>query len=156
MKRFVILLVAAVVVGGAVGGAFIGGIAIGKNQGRETALQGLQNRTSQFTSRFGQGGIQGGTGNQTITVGPGEFGGLFGMGGITGTVAKVEGGVITLNTPQGAVRVVVSDNTAIQKMSEGSLDDISLSENITVSGERNQDGSIAAWNIFITPSFGTR
>ena len=157
MKRnaFIMLLAAVVVLGGVIGGAFAGGMVIGKNQGREEADQDLQNRLAQMTSRFGQGGTQQGT-PEPGSEQPGGMGGLLGKGGTVGTVEKVEGNVITLNTREGAVHVLIADDTSIQKMGEGTLSDISPGENITVSGERKEDGSIEATNIFITPSFGAR
>ena len=60
---------------------------------------------------------------------------------------KVEGTVITLNTRVGTVTVNVGNNTSIQKMSKGSLGDISPGESITVSGNKNADGSIEARSI---------
>lgn len=163
-KAFVALLTAVVVLGGVIGGAFAGGMAIGKGQGREEANQELQGRLSQLTPGFGQRGIPQATQEETSQEGaqqetpqpgsslPGGFGGLMGRGGTVGTVEKVEGNIITVNTPQGSVSVLVADDTPIQKMGEGTIADISPGENITVSGEQKEDGSIQATNIFITPS----
>ncbi len=146
MKRKVlIILLAVVLVGGLIGGAFIGGMAMGKNQGREQANQELQ---SQFQSGFGQGGTQGTP--QPGSPPSGGLGGLFGRQGTVGIVEKVEGNVMTLNAGEGTVRVLIADNTSIQKMGEGSLNDISPGQTVTVSGERKDDGSIAATTIFIT------
>ena len=143
-KNFFTLLVAIVVVGGLIGGAFAGGIAIGKSQGEERVSQELQGRFEQFSLRFGQEGMP--------QPGTQSSGGFFGRGGTMGTVEKIEGNVLTLNTMQGTtVQVLISDSTTVQKMAEGSLDDISSGDNVTVSGERNEDGSIDATNIFITP-----
>ncbi len=150
-RKTLVILLAIVLVGGLIGGAFIGGMAIGKNQGREQANQELQ---SQFTSRFDQGGTQGMP--QPGSPPSGGLGGLFGRGGTVGTVEKVEGNVMTLNAGEGIVRVLIADNTSIQKMGEGSLNDISPGDNITVSGERKEDGSIEARTIFMTPVFETR
>ena len=76
-----------------------------------------------------------------------------------GTVEKVEGNVVTLNTSTGTVLVDIGNSTSIQKMAEGSLADISTGEAITVSGNKTADGSIEARSITITlgftlPSFG--
>ena len=152
MRRnaFVTLVVVAVVLGGVIGGAFAGGMAIGKDQGREEAEEDLQSQLSQVTSRLGQGGVQ-----QDSPLAEG-FGGVLGSRGTVGVVEQVEDNVITLNTREGTVLVLTSDSTSIQKMGEGSLDDILPGENITVSGERKEDGSIEATNIFITPSLRTR
>ena len=168
-NAFVIWLAVVIVLGGVLGGAFAGGIAIGKSQGREQATQELQSQRSQLAAGLGQRGTQQGTPQpgqgtpqpqqdtpQPGSSLPGGLGGLAGRGGTGGTVEKVEGNVVTLNTPQGAVRVVVGDSTSIQKMGSGSLGDISAGESITVSGERKADGSIQATNIFITPGLGSQ
>jgi len=144
-KTFIILLAAVFVLGGVIGGAFAGGMAIGKSQGREEADQEWQNRFS------GEEGAQPGT------TDPGfQFpGGLLGRGGTVGEVEKIEGNVLTLSTLEGTIQVMISDSTTIQKVEEGVLDNILPGDSITVSGERNEGGSIEATNIFITPSLGT-
>ena len=149
-KTFIILLAAVVVLGGVIGGVFAGGMAIGKSQGREEADQEWQNQFSQLPSRFGEEGAS------PDTTDPGfQFpGGLWGMGGTVGEVEKIEGNVLTLSTLEGTIQVLISDSTTIQKMEEGVLDNILPGDSITVSGERNEDGSIEATNIFITPSLG--
>ncbi len=55
---------------------------------------------------------------------------------------KIKANVLTLSILEGT----------IQKMEEGVLDNILPGDSITVSGKRNEDGSIEATNIFITPS----
>lgn len=168
---FVVWLVTVVVLGGVLGGAFVGGIALGKSQGKKEATQTQQSQRSQLAAGLGQRGAgqatpqaqqgtpqpgQGTPQAQQGTPQPGSpttggFGGLAGRGGTVGTVEKVEGSVVTVNTPQGAVRVVVDSSTSIQKTAAGRLEDLSAGESITVSGERNADGSIQATNILITP-----
>ena len=80
---------------------------------------------------------------------------LVGMGIDTieaGTVEEIEGNVLTLDALDGTkVRVVVSDQTTIQKMAQGTTSDISAGSTITVTGQKNTDGSIQATSIFITP-----
>jgi hypothetical protein len=154
MKRnaFIVLLVMAVILGSAIGGALAGGVAIGKSQGRQEARQSLLSQISQSssTSTTGQGNVQV----------PGNYTGILSSGRATvGTVEKVEGSLITLNTSTGTVLVNIGNGTSIQKLAEGSLADISPGENITVSGNKNADGSIEARSItitlgFILPSFG--
>ena len=150
-KSFVTLLVAAVILGSVIGGALAGGIAIGKSQS-----QGSQ--TNQYSSLpSGLGNISG-LGNFQF---PGNSTGFnSGSRATTGTVEKVEGDVVTLKT-QGntTVLVNVSGSTSIQKTVEGSLADIATGDNITVSGNKNADGSIEAGSItivsgFTLPSFG--
>jgi hypothetical protein len=147
-KSFVTLLVVAVILGSIIGGALAGGIAIGKGQGSQTG---------QFSSITGLGNTTTGQGNFQL---PGNFTGTLPTSRATvGTVEKVEGSLITLKTSTDTVLVNIGNSTSIQKMAEGSLADISPGESITVSGNKNADGSIEARNITITsgftlPSFG--
>jgi len=147
-KSFVTLLVVAVILGSAIGGALAGGIAIGKSQGSQT------NQYSSLPS--GLGNISG-LGNFQF---PGNNTGIrSGSGTTAGTVEKVEGDIVTLNTGTGTVLVNIGNSTSIEKMAEGSLGDISIGANITVSGNKNADGSIEARSItiisgFTLPSFG--
>ena len=144
-KSFVILILVIILVVGAIGGAFIGGQALGKSQSRTEANQALG-------SRFGQlpDGWQG-TPPEDFTS-PGGMGGTFTRGGTSGTVEEIEGNVLTLDALDGTkVRVVISDNTTIQKMAQGTTSDISAGSTITVTGQKNTDGSIQATSIFITP-----
>lgn len=61
---------------------------------------------------------------------------------------------ITIATSNGAVNIITSDDTSIQKMEDGSLADIEVGDNITVSGEIQDDDSIQATSILITPNTG--
>jgi len=157
-KSFVTLLVVAVILGSAIGGALAGGIAIGKGQGKSEARQTLLSQISQSFPTTGQGNATTGQGNSQL---PGNYTGIpSGIGATVGTVEKVEGNIVTLNTRTGTtVLVDIGNSTSIQKMAEGSLADISAGVNITVSGNKNADGSIQARSITITsgftlPSFG--
>ncbi len=148
-KSFVALLAVVVILGGAIGGALAGGIAIGKSQGSQT---------SQYSSTTGLGGATMGQGNFQL---PGNNTGISsGSGATMGTVEKVEGNIVTLNTREGTTALVnIGTSISIQKTVEGSLEDISPGQNIAVSGDKNADGSIDARSITITsgftlPSFG--
>lgn len=90
-------------------------------------------------------------GGQGASGGPpaGGAGGGFGGRRTIGTVDKIEGNVITLNTPAGAISVQVSDSTTIDKTVKGSLTDIAAGETITASGQRDADGSVEATIISI-------
>ena len=99
-KSFILLIVAIILVGGAIGGAFLGGQTVGKNNATAAAnTQTRQARTGQFGNFTGQQGIP----PQGVPQGlpPGVAGSAFARGGTTGTVDKVEGNVLTLNTQNG-------------------------------------------------------
>lgn len=151
-KSFVALLVVAVILGSAIGGALAGGVAIGKGQGKAEARQTLVSQIGQSSSTTGLGNSTTGQGNFRL---PGNYTGISAGNGTTiGTVEKVEGNIVTLNTRTGTtVLVDIGNSTSIQKMAEGSLADISSGESITVSGNTNADGSIEASSITIISGF---
>jgi len=82
--------------------------------------------------------------------------GFPGGEGISGTVQEIEGNVVILSTSEGTTDVLVSDETSIQNVCEGSLSDITIDKMVTVSGSQKEDGSIEAANIFIIPGFVRR
>jgi hypothetical protein len=150
MKRFFIYLIAAIVIGGIIGGIFIGGIALGKSQGREEMTQEMQDQTIQFTSRFGQDGLTNLPADMTPLTGTGI---PFGRGGTMGIIEKIEGNTITVKTMSGSsINVVTSSETTFKKMGSGSLSDIKTGDSISVSGTSQDDGSIQATSILITPN----
>jgi len=146
-KPFLTLLVSIIVLGGIIGGAFAGGIAIGKSQAEEANLD----LKSQFATRFGDKGIlKEGVIPQDPLL-PEGLGGFMGRQGTMGTVESIDDNVITLETKAGVIEVTVAGDTSIQKMGEGSIGDITPGDTVTVTGESEDDGSIEAVSIFITP-----
>ena len=165
-RPFVFLLIAALVLGISLGGAFAGGVAFGKSQQSSgaTALAGAQ-----FPGQPGQGlsgqlrpGIQRG---QSNPFGPEDQQGqqsqgqsrpadgqdLTGRGTITGIIEKIEEDTVILNTPQGQLKAVILGDTAIQKVGEGTVDDLQTGARVAVSGQPREEGVIEARAILITP-----
>lgn len=70
----------------------------------------------------------------------------------SGTVEKVEGNVLTVTTRSGPVKVNIKQDTAISTMKRGTTEDLKAGERVTVSGEKQNDGSIAATSIQILPA----
>lgn len=147
-KEFVALIAAFLVLGGTIGGAFIGGIAVGERRGQNAAQSQLtpqatasnRNQTqSQFT-RPGQSATSQGASNS---------------GGITGTIDKVEGNIVTVNTARGPVQASLGQDTVIQKSSPGSANDLKPGVQLTVVGQRSNDGTIQARSIQLMPEGGT-
>lgn len=146
-KTFILLVVAIVLVGGAIGGAFIGGVTLGKSRERATSLNSIR---SQFTSRQGQTGTVNGT---TAAVPTFPDGTGFPGRGTAGTVTKNENGVITLTTLDNkTVTITTSASTTVQKTGTVNLSDIKVGESISVSGETQPDGSVKATSILVTPA----
>jgi hypothetical protein len=108
---------------------------------------------SEFPGSFdGRNGSQE-LGSPQATEHPGDFEGFPGGGGISGTVQEIEGDVVTIATSAGTTDVLISGETSVQKMCEGSLSDITIGDMVTVSGSQKEDGSIEAESIFITSGF---
>ncbi len=157
-KSFILLLVGIVVVGGAVGGAFFGGEALGKKNEQASLTQTMQNRIGQFANAgagAGGGGTRqpgggGGAGGQFVRINPaGGGGGLFG-GGTIGTIQSVSGNMLTVTTQNGSsVQVILGSNTTIEKIGQGTIGDLAAGANVTVGGQRNADGSIQAATILL-------
>ena len=149
-KAFVGLLVAVLVLGGSLGGAFAGGIAVGKSQG-ETQAQ---------TTLLTQAGSQPSSQQQLDQFRqqrPGQLGqdagglGFADRGGLTGTIEKIEGSTLTVNTAQGPLQATIGASTAIQRFAEGTLEDLLAGVQVTVTGQRGEDGTVEATSILITP-----
>ena len=161
-KAFVLLVVAILVLGGGLGGAFAGGVVVGKGQNEEAPTNSLpaspsnqtqtpfdpsqlsQEELDQLREQFqGQRPGGGGTG----------FGGtgFGGRGGLTGTIDGIEGSVVTVNTSQGPLVATVGANTTIQMTVQGSLEDLEPGTQVTVIGQRGEDGTVQARSILITP-----
>ncbi len=165
-KAFIILLVGFLALGGSIGGAFAGGIVLGKSQGEEAAAsngitptlpgsglpQGFQGQLSteeleqlrqQFQGLAGRGGGGGGQGF--------AGGGFGGRGGLTGTIESLEDGSITVVTPQGPLQAGVDADTTIQVFAQGTLADLLIGMRVTVVGERGDDGTVNASSIVVIP-----
>lgn len=145
-REFVLLIVAFMVFGGAIGGAFVGGIAVGERRGQDLAQQKLPSQSPGSTLR------------QSQTPGLGQSSGSQGIsssGGLTGTIEKVEGNTITVNTTRGPIRVTLGQNTLIQKSSPGSASDLQPGQQLTVVGQRAEDGTIQARSILLLPEGAT-
>jgi len=139
-KMLVGFIIALVIVGG---GSFYGGMVYGKSQA-----------ASQRNSAFGQ--RQG--------FGAGLAGGLSGASGLTRDENRAAGGFvngaiiaqddksITVKSQSGGSKIIfLSDSTQITKSVDGSLADLAIDKNVTVTGSANSDGSLTAQYIQLRP-----
>ena len=190
-KAFLLLLLGFLLVGGAIGGAFSGGVALGKSSQKETAQQVLNLPTptvSQARQTPSGGAVQdqlqvlrqrlqsGELSSEQLqqlqqelrdrlgSVGTGPAaggGGLFGQGGaagsgfgfgLSGTIDKVEGSTVTINTPQGPLRATLGPDTAVQKFTVGGIADLTVGTSVRVTGQRGDGGVIQAQSVQIVPA----
>lgn len=75
------------------------------------------------------------------------------VGRMIGTVESFEGGVLAVNSPIGPLETNVGDETVITAISEvkGTLDDLTAGLQVTLEGERNEEGVLEAASITVVP-----
>ena len=173
-KAFSLFLMLALVLGGSLGGAFVGGVVLGKSQG-ETSTEGRgagqlssgpgRQSPRQFggdrSDRPSRGFRPGGSPEQGQEASRDRLrdrsdqdsdGRRFGgRAGIVGTVERVDGDNVTVTTRRGPVTVMVGPETAIQRVVEGSLQDLKEEVRIRVTGPRDEEGNLQATAITLVP-----
>lgn len=95
------------------------------------------------------GGRQGGF-SQRSGDNPSLTEGGFGADGgreFFGSIASLQNGVMTLDSPRGQVIAAISEGTAVQKTVAGSLDDLVVGADIHIVGRRVEDGPVQARSI---------
>jgi len=173
-KAFVLLLVGVLLLGGSIGGAFAGGIALGKSQGEDVAEGDLavestlslgqqpsgqqtlgqagQEQMAELRERIRSGQISEEDMAQMREQFLGPVGQDFAMrGGLTGAIEEIEGGTITVNTSQGPLQAIVGEDTTIQKFAEVTLSDLLEGMQVTVIGQPGEDGAVEAVSIVVIP-----
>lgn len=130
MKNTKVILVVAVLFIVFAGGGFYAGM---KYQ---------QSQRGQFFRQFNSS--QGSQNNQAR--------GRMGFRPVAGEVISRDDKSITVKLQDGGSKIVLfSDNTSINKASEGSKDDLKTGEQVAVFGQENSDGSVTAQNIQLNP-----
>ena len=172
-KAFVLLLVGVLVLGGSLGGAFAGGMALGNSQGeaeeestqplssslgQQSSGQFSQAQADQFQQRLESGQLSTQDMDQLRQQMQGQFGegaaggmGLLGQGGLAGTIEAIEGGTLTVNTAQGPLRATIGADTIIQQFTVGALADLLEGMQVTVTGQRAEDGTVEATSVLVVP-----
>ena len=146
MKKWHIAVVVVVVV--AVGvGAFFGGRATG-GSGTPTVAEAMKVLQSQAQQGNGTG-FPGGNG----------FAGANGTarrgGAVSGSVIAADATSITVKTSDGGTKIVlVSGSTTVSKVSEGAQADLTVGQNVIVTGTTNTDGSVSATRVQVGATLG--
>jgi len=120
------------VVVAALGIGVVGGVLIGQNTASSPQAVGMGVRPDGATGDAPAGGLPGG-----------------GAGGFTsGTVTAVDGSTVTLELDDGStVTVTTTDDTAVTTTDEASVSDLAEGDSLTVVGETDDDGNVAATSI---------
>ena len=131
MKKTLLIFFAAVII--VAGGAFYGGMKYGQSK-------------NSFPKNFSQNNQQSPQGS------PGLNGKGSGMNLINGEIIAKDDKSITVKLQNGGSKIIFfSDSTEISKTAEGSINDIEVGKQITVTGEQNSDGSYTAKTIQLSP-----
>ena len=160
-KPFVVLLFVAVALGVGIGGIFAGGVALGKSSGGDTPTSlSLSGPVANSADGAGQGRFSRGQGGQVDPLAPQSQGptsgdaavqSFPGRGGVTGTVDKVDGNLVTITTSEGPVEVIIAEDTPVSRIAEASVDDLQPGVQVTVMGPAGEAGRVEAANLVITP-----
>ncbi len=161
MAKHYNLLVLGVVVVGLALGAFIASTRPNLTESAQaSSRQGGNSAYSQAQGGAG-GQAQGGAGGQAQAQGRQSGGGQGGQGGaaggarpLSGSIASVDSGVMTVTTQQGDAKVKIGD-AKIEKTVEGAASDIQKGDRVAVDGQQGSDGVFAANSIRILTSGDT-
>lgn len=75
---------------------------------------------------------------------------MKGMAPVNGEIISQDDTSITIKMPDGSSKIVIlSDQTKVNKSSEGAKTDLKTGEKVTAFGTQNQDGSITAQSVSI-------
>ncbi|MCX8032088.1 MAG: DUF5666 domain-containing protein [Thermoleophilia bacterium] len=138
MKKWIVALLAAVIVVVGVGAFFAG---------RASVSQVASTGTNLGLARGQLPSNQGGTL-------PGQLGGVNGSPNgprgslVSGTILSVDDTGITVKTADGGSKIVlVTSSTTLVKTEEATRDDLVAGQEVTIVGEANEDGSLTASRI---------
>ena len=175
-KSFVLMLVAVLVLVGALAGSFVGGLVLGQSQeepanasqvatnlpapGSASSDQPDLPSFSQIQQQLQSGELsqdelaelrQQFQGQSAQDGGAFGGGGFAGGGGLIGTLESVDDGTISLNTPQGTLKATLGSETVIQQTAQIGVQDLVEGMRLTVVGERAEDGTVEATTIIVVP-----
>ncbi len=155
---FMGLLILIIVVGGAVGGAYGAGMAVGKGSvslpPQAQAVLGAGDLASAAAARGGAAGA-GASGGAAAFAAGGAV--AYGAGGsaVMGTVEKLEGNTLTVSTQGGGTtQVGLADSTVVRKLADAPKDELKQGVRVVVTGQQGAGGAVTASSIQIIPADG--
>jgi len=140
MKKILPIIIVSILIVG--GGAFYGGMKYGENKSASGSFsrQNFQNLSAEDRQQLFQGNAAGTFQRGMVS------------NSLYGEVVSSDEQSLTLKTPDGSSRIIFfSVSTEISKTAEGSITDIEIGKQITVSGDQNSDGSYTAKTIQLSP-----
>lgn len=159
MNKTLKIILSAVAILVIAGASFYGGMVYGKNQATAAAATVSMNMPAGFqppngtaapgdgTRPFNGRGQGDGTGGFAAQPGNVPDGMTFGQ------IESIDGNTLTLTTQAGGtVTVQVTDTTLIEKNASVSVSDLAVGDAVIISGNPNDDGSIAARSVQVAPA----
>lgn len=135
MKKILPIIITVIIAGGA---GFYGGMKYGQSAGSSAANP----------RNFEVNGQQPGGSGAGRRGGIGQNGGFVG-----GEIIAKDDKSITVKLQNGSSKIVfLSNSTPVMKSVQGSSSDLSIGEQVTVTGSANSDGSITAQSVQIRPA----
>ncbi len=165
-KAFIVLILAAMLFGGALAGAFIGGTFVGEGRAETMPEDGdfLMTGRSIDTGEVEELRRALGTGvkpgDQDVEQMRAQIRGMSaqagpegaGLGaGIAGSITAVDGSKLTVDTPDGPVTVTLGDDTTLHQVAEIGPADLEAGSFVTVVGSRGDNGDVEAHTITVIP-----
>ena len=74
-----------------------------------------------------------------------------GRGGFEGTIARVEGDLITVTSSRGDLAVNIAGSTMVYEVKEATPEALTTGARVRIAGSRNEEGEIAAQSVVIMP-----
>jgi hypothetical protein len=150
MSRTIGISVAALVLAAlAAAGGFLYGTRVGEARANAARQAFFQERLG---GQLGQGAGLPAPGGGQFPQG-GQRPGGFARGGVAGEVAGVQGDTIELTTPDGPVKVLITEQTVLRKVTTLSLDELQPGEQVVVIGDRDAQGNLVARSVQVGVAF---
>jgi hypothetical protein len=85
-------------------------------------------------------------------TGTGGLAGLLGSGATTGRITAIEGQTVTVQTPQGSIKVNLGAAATVDTVQTGAAESLKEGMSILASGARKDDGTFEASSITQLPN----
>jgi hypothetical protein len=138
MRKTIGIILAVVLLVAVGAGGFYGGLAYAAY----TAQQAANVRASFLAGRGGTAGAGG--------TGAGGAG-----GGVVGTIKSINGNTLQVSTAENVTTVTLSGTTNVMKTVTATTSDLQVGQQITVRGQRDSSGNVAATSIQVVPAGAT-
>ncbi len=156
-KTFMLLLIGVLVIGGALGGVVIAATALGGSDDPEPAQAILaapsgSSSSQQSSQQASQQQAEPTSQPSNSQFAPDAGSPLFNGGSnLIGSVEKIDGDSLTISTSDGSVLARLGNEAIVQMFADVSAENLAIGTQVTVNGERGEDGLMVASSIVVIP-----